>query len=158
MLLQDLKTYTKHYMDFIISMLTSHWRTYEEDYMRDLVDCLYFESEKERRNNNEKSIKNGVIKHDVNSNGNANGFENVHAENGYHEIKQNQSIVNPYVIKDRSAELELRKRITYTVGDIFGAGYDTTFSMIHWALLYMAVHPDFQAKVRLKPCANLFIS
>jgi len=144
-------------------MLRNHWVTYDEENMRDLVDCLYSESEKERRNNNEKPAveqKDLSKKHfkqpECNGDGphlgqesSSNGYSHVPKENGsyYKRFSYPDTALNPLYIEDKKAEQELKKRITYNVGDIFGAGYDTLFSMVYWAFLYMAVYPDTQAKV-----------
>ena len=137
-------------------MLSSHWETYDEKNMRDLVDCLYHESERERCNNNNKVPKpdqNG-FEYDHNqldgTDSTSTRNNNLMTESNYENIGTNfESTVNPFCVVDESVELELKKRITYNIGDIFGAGYDTMFTIIHWAFLYMAVFPDTQNKVSL---------
>lgn len=94
--------------------------------MRDLVDCLYYQSETERCNNNEL--------HQRNKNEEDSASEEFHTDS--------------YKLPDKASEEELKKRIIYNVGDIFGAGYDTMFTMLHWSFLYLAVFPDTQTKVR----------
>ena len=146
-------------------MLQSHWKTYDDEYMRDLVDCLYNESEKERRNNNEIPIvvQNGMSKNPINKGADCNGYGTRHGQgtpNGNGQVSsENEShykrssypgtVFDPMCVEDKETEQELKKRITYTIGDIFGAGYDTLFSLIHWFFLYMAVYPDTQTKVNV---------
>lgn len=35
-----------------------------------------------------------------------------------------------------------------SIADLFGAGSETTSSTLRWVVLYMALHPDVQAKVQ----------
>ena len=124
-------------------MLQSHWTTYDKEYMRDLVDCLYYESERQRSNNNEAptTVKNGVAS--------SNGFS-PNVEDGEYSGTSNEytgNVLNYFTVEDKESEQELKTRITYTTGDIFGAGYDTVFTLLHWAFLYLAVYPDSQSKV-----------
>ena len=34
-----------------------------------------------------------------------------------------------------------------TIGDLFGAGTDTTATTLHWAILYLVLYPDIQGKI-----------
>uniref|UniRef100_A0A8D2LFC1 Cytochrome P450 n=1 Tax=Varanus komodoensis TaxID=61221 RepID=A0A8D2LFC1_VARKO len=40
------------------------------------------------------------------------------------------------------------ENLLHSVLDLFGAGTETTSTTLRWALLYMALHPDIQARVQ----------
>ncbi|CAK8697268.1 unnamed protein product [Clavelina lepadiformis] len=159
---KNLVVYMNAFWDFVSNLLESHWSTYDDDCMRDMTDCLYHESEKQRKkrkNNNEPSPpfieKNGVVRNGIEktllngtSNMGKNGlndFFSSHILNGYSE-----DVIKNNILEEQQAEeqeLELRRRIIYGIGDIFGAGYDTLFTCVDWSIFYLAAFPDKQEKI-----------
>ena len=140
-------------------MLEAHWEKYNDEPIedaQDLVDCLYNESDKARRNNNNETPaaeKNGLKSHldrkklECNGHGVASKDDISNKYDQYEKSSYQGSVFNPIYSADKETEFELQKRIIYNVGDIFGAGFDTLFSTLYWSLLYMAVYPDTQVKV-----------
>ena len=145
-LLQALKIYSDAYWRFVSTLVKNHWDSYCPDTLRDLVDCLRYESDKACRKLLEKKAMAQVGRPGAERRSNGD-VSNMDAANG---LDKNANNLSNAQVESHAEELEMK--IATATGDVFGAGYDTLHTAVTWMFLYMAAYPEMQQKASRLDC------
>ena len=135
---QSAKVYMDQSVCFTVRMIKSHFEDYDGKNLKDITDYLLHESNVEKETGGKPENQ---------SNSGTNSSKTKPVDKNIDPI----SFINSVVEKEgiTPGEKTMRKRILYTVNDLLAAGIDTLSVLIQWALIYMAVFPETQEKVKV---------